>query len=221
VTPFNFKKVVRARCLDDDSLVAIKIIKNRKPFARQARIEMSLLVDLNHFDPEDSRCVGVLTGPSSRWTLTVPPGVSLSCPRFSLFHHTQLPASSALPSSWHSIDIAYPRFIQRAVRFRDGFEHKNHLCLVFELLSFDLYELIRRTRHKGVSLRLVRKFSYQGMFLRWLAKAQGVGGNVLIVGHNVLKAQRVTPCFAPPCRLSSPRSSTQPSLPDGEGRDPL
>lgn len=49
-----------------------------------------------------------------------------------------------------------------AVRFRDGFEHKNHLCLVFELLSFDLYELIRRTRHKGVSLRLVRKFSYQG-----------------------------------------------------------
>lgn len=52
------RQVVRARKLDDNSVVAIKIIKNRKPFARQARIEMSLLVDLNDFDPDDSRCIG-------------------------------------------------------------------------------------------------------------------------------------------------------------------
>jgi dual specificity tyrosine-phosphorylation-regulated kinase 1 len=41
------------------------------------------------------------------------------------------------------------------------FEHRHHLCIVFELLSFNLYELIRHTNFKGISLNLIRKFGIQ------------------------------------------------------------
>ncbi len=39
--------------------------------------------------------------------------------------------------------------------------YRNHLCLVFELLSYNLYELLRNTNFRGVSLNLTRKFAQQ------------------------------------------------------------
>jgi dual specificity tyrosine-phosphorylation-regulated kinase 1 len=39
--------------------------------------------------------------------------------------------------------------------------HRNHLCLVFELLSYNLYDLLRNTNYRGVSLNLTRKFAQQ------------------------------------------------------------
>jgi len=47
------------------------------------------------------------------------------------------------------------------VKLLSHFEHRNHLCLVFELLSFNLYDLIRNTHFRGVSLNLMRKFAQQ------------------------------------------------------------
>ena len=44
------------------------------------------------------------------------------------------------------------------VRLKDFFLHRGHLCLVFEVLSLNLYELIRRNRFRGLSLSLVRVF---------------------------------------------------------------
>lgn len=38
---------------------------------------------------------------------------------------------------------------------------RGHLCLVFELLSYNLYELLRNTNFHGVSLNLTRKFAQQ------------------------------------------------------------
>ena len=38
---------------------------------------------------------------------------------------------------------------------------RSHLCLVFELLSYNLYELLRNTNFRGVSLNLTRKFAQQ------------------------------------------------------------
>ncbi len=48
-----------------------------------------------------------------------------------------------------------------AVRFLEYFDHNGHVCLVFEQLSFNLYELLRRTHFRGVSLTLIRKFARQ------------------------------------------------------------
>eukprot|EP00049_Salpingoeca_infusionum_P008270 m.134881 g.134881 ORF g.134881 m.134881 type:complete len:495 (+) comp13966_c0_seq3:609-2093(+) len=100
----SFGQVVKATDLTDNSPCAVKIIKNKAAFFKQAQVEIQLLQMLNRADPED---------------------------QFSI------------------------------VRYFRNFTYRNHLCLVFELLASDLYELIRRTHHKGVSLRLVRKFSIQ------------------------------------------------------------
>jgi dual specificity tyrosine-phosphorylation-regulated kinase 1 len=50
---------------------------------------------------------------------------------------------------------------KHVVRLLHTFEHRHHLCLVFELLSYNLYDLIRNTNFKGVSLNLIRKFAVQ------------------------------------------------------------
>ncbi|CAI8027318.1 Serine/threonine-protein kinase minibrain, partial [Geodia barretti] len=38
---------------------------------------------------------------------------------------------------------------------------QNQLCLVFELVSYNVYELLRNTNFRGVSLKLTRKFAQQ------------------------------------------------------------
>eukprot|EP01031_Cornospumella_fuschlensis_P034545 gene34545-41826_t len=47
------------------------------------------------------------------------------------------------------------------VKLLDSFVYRNHQCLVFEILSYNLYELLRNTKFRGVSLTLIRKFSIQ------------------------------------------------------------
>jgi dual specificity tyrosine-phosphorylation-regulated kinase 1 len=47
------------------------------------------------------------------------------------------------------------------MRIFDKFIYRGHQCLVLELLSFSLYDLLRSTEFYGVSLNLVRKFSRQ------------------------------------------------------------
>ena len=39
--------------------------------------------------------------------------------------------------------------------------YRNHQCLVFEMLSLNLYELLKNTQFGGVSLSLIRKFAKQ------------------------------------------------------------
>ncbi|KAH3665755.1 hypothetical protein OGAPHI_003943 [Ogataea philodendri] len=47
------------------------------------------------------------------------------------------------------------------LRLQDKFVHKNHLCLVFELLSSNLYDLIRQNQFNGLTIKLIRKLSVQ------------------------------------------------------------
>ena len=47
------------------------------------------------------------------------------------------------------------------VRLLTSFMYRNHQCLVFEMLSLNLYELLKNTQFGGVSLNLIRKFSKQ------------------------------------------------------------
>lgn len=46
-------------------------------------------------------------------------------------------------------------------RLFDTFIFRKHLCLVFELLSVNLYELIRQNNFRGLSANLVRIFTKQ------------------------------------------------------------
>lgn len=47
------------------------------------------------------------------------------------------------------------------VQLKNHFVWRKHLCLVFELLSYNLYDLLRNTNFRGVSLNLTRKFGQQ------------------------------------------------------------
>ncbi|WFD36521.1 dual-specificity kinase [Malassezia cuniculi] len=47
------------------------------------------------------------------------------------------------------------------LRLHDTFIHRKHLCLVFELLSSNLYELIKQNSFRGLSTSLVRVFTTQ------------------------------------------------------------
>ena len=88
--------------------VAIKVIKSKPAFHRQAKMEVELLEYLNSLDP----------------------------------------------ASFGGMD-------PNIVHLKAHFVHKGHMCLVFELLSYNLYDLLRLTKFRGVSLNLVRKFAKQ------------------------------------------------------------
>jgi serine/threonine protein kinase len=47
------------------------------------------------------------------------------------------------------------------VRMKDFFVFRNHLVIIFELLSLNLYEILRKNLLRGVSLSLIRKFTKQ------------------------------------------------------------
>nr|CAB3240363.1 dual specificity tyrosine-phosphorylation-regulated kinase 1B [Phallusia mammillata] len=100
----SFGQVAKAFDHEEQEYVAIKIIKNKKAFYKQALIEVRLLELMNRFDSENKYYV---------------------------------------------------------VRLKRHFHFRNHLCLVFELLSYNLYDLLRNTNFRGVSLNLTRKFAQQ------------------------------------------------------------
>ncbi|XP_065186502.1 dual specificity tyrosine-phosphorylation-regulated kinase 1B-like [Sycon ciliatum] len=100
----SFGQVAKAYDSEESEYVAIKIIKNKKPFYNQALVELRLLEMMNRYDPEQKYYI---------------------------------------------------------VRLKRHFMFRNHLCLVFELLSYNLFDLLRNTNFRGVSLNLTRKFAHQ------------------------------------------------------------
>lgn len=46
------------------------------------------------------------------------------------------------------------------VHMTEHFTFRNHICITFELLSMNLYELIKKNKFQGFSLQLVRKFAH-------------------------------------------------------------
>ena len=54
-----------------------------------------------------------------------------------------------------------PKYEKYFISLKDKFMHKYHLCLVFELLSSNLYELIKQNHHHGLNIKLVKNFAIQ------------------------------------------------------------
>ncbi|XP_002739316.2 dual specificity tyrosine-phosphorylation-regulated kinase 2-like [Saccoglossus kowalevskii] len=46
------------------------------------------------------------------------------------------------------------------IHMLENFNFRNHMCITFELLSMNLYELIKKNKFQGFSLQLVRKFAH-------------------------------------------------------------
>uniref|UniRef100_A0AC34Q6I6 Dual-specificity kinase n=1 Tax=Panagrolaimus sp. JU765 TaxID=591449 RepID=A0AC34Q6I6_9BILA len=76
------------------------------------------------------------------------------------------------------------------VKLKGHFTWRNHLCLVFELLSYNLYDLLRNTNFRGVSLHLTRKFGQQlSNTLHFLSRPE------LQIIHCDLKPENVLLCY--------------------------
>lgn len=57
------------------------------------------------------------------------------------------------------------------IRLLDTFMHKEHLCLVFELLASNLYELIKQNQFQGLNMKLVKVLTRQ--LLESMAQLKG------------------------------------------------
>lgn len=59
------------------------------------------------------------------------------------------------------LNDAGPDEMHNGVIMEESFIFRNHLCIVFELLSINLYEFLKKNNFSGVSLGLVKRFSVQ------------------------------------------------------------
>ena len=50
--------------------------------------------------------------------------------------------------------------VMNIVHMLEHFSFRSHICITFELLSMNLYELIKKNKFQGFSLQLVRKFAH-------------------------------------------------------------
>lgn len=123
--------MVKAFDLEEQCHVAIKIIKNKKPFLNQAQIEVKLLEMMNRADVDNKYYIGL--------------------------NYIEFNCSFELSFCIILNDLLFVF----SVRLKRHFMWRNHLCLVFELLSYNLYDLLRNTNFRGVSLNLTRKFAQQ------------------------------------------------------------
>ena len=48
-----------------------------------------------------------------------------------------------------------------AIHMKSYFNFRNHLCIVFDLLSINLYDLLKSNSFSGISLGLIRRFAIQ------------------------------------------------------------
>lgn len=75
--------------------------------------------------------------------------------------HCRLPAIVAVWPQPPAVSVSDLLSLSPAVHLKRHFMFRNHLCLVFELLSYNLYDLLRNTHFRGVSLNLTRKLAQQ------------------------------------------------------------
>jgi hypothetical protein len=54
-----------------------------------------------------------------------------------------------------------PDDVHHIVRMHDAFVHQRHLCLSFEQLGINLFELLKRNAFRGLSMGLLRLFLEQ------------------------------------------------------------
>jgi predicted membrane protein len=76
------------------------------------------------------------------------------------------------------------------VRLLDQFMYRNHQCLVFEILSFNLYELLKNTKYVGIVILCVLFWPCCGLSCGADAKNQqllfrGRFCPALVIGHSL------------------------------------
>lgn len=74
-----------------------------------------------------------------------------------------------------------PEDCHNVVHLKESFFFRNHLCITFELMSINLYEMTKQNNFEGVSLALTRRFAMQ-----------------ILVSLKFLRQQRIVHCDLKP-----------------------
>ncbi|XP_035636001.1 dual specificity tyrosine-phosphorylation-regulated kinase 1A-like isoform X2 [Oncorhynchus keta] len=153
----SFGQVVKAYDRAEQEWVAIKIIKNKKAFLNQAQIEVRLLELMNKHDTEMKYYIVIPERPQNILMEVCYLLATQDRPDVSkLVEHGLQCQGSGFDSHGGPVRKSINMF-----HLKRHFMFRSHLCLVFEMLSYNLYDLLRNTNFRGVSLNLTRKFAQQ------------------------------------------------------------
>jgi serine/threonine protein kinase len=134
----TFAQVFQCVHVQTGNVVAIKIVKNKPAYTRQAAVEIDVFRALvkGHNEkplPSSSQSHNLSTSPSGN---SVDASVT----------------SKSGGNKWdHMVDLVC------------YFMHQNHLCLVFELLGLNLYEVLKKRQFRGLPLSVVRTLVKQAV----------------------------------------------------------
>ncbi|OZC11058.1 kinase domain protein [Onchocerca flexuosa] len=150
----SFGQVIRAYDHKHQQYVALKLVRNEKRFHRQAEIRIldhlrrqdpegayNIIHMLDHFNFRNHKCI----------TFEL-----LSINLYELIKKNKFQGFS-LQDHLRRQD---PEGAYNIIHMLDHFNFRNHKCITFELLSINLYELIKKNKFQGFSLQLVRKFAH-------------------------------------------------------------
>lgn len=144
----TFAQVFQCVHVQTGNLVAIKIVKNKPAYTRQAAVEIDVFRALVKGHPDKP----LHSSSQSQKLSSSPTGNSVA--------DLSVASNAGGGKQFdHMVDLVC------------YFMHQNHLCLVFELLGLNLYEVLKKRQFRGLPLSVVRTLVKQGVFsVKELAK---------------------------------------------------
>jgi serine/threonine protein kinase len=144
----TFAQVFQCLHLQTGKIVAVKIVKNKPAYTRQAVVEIDVFRALTKNDEANAANNKVLSSSQSQTghRASSPAGGGGSV------GGTSLASTSTAGTKWDYM-----------VNLECYFMYKNHLCLVFELLGLNLYEVLKRRQFRGLPLPVVRTLVRQAI----------------------------------------------------------
>ena len=119
----TFAQVFKCKNVETGQLCAVKIVKNKPAYTRQAAIEIDIFIALSK-EAKSGNSMGV--------------------------HLMENQNDDAVADDYMVTLLSY-------------FMYQSHLCLVFELLGSNLYELLKRRQFRGLHISTVRSFVKQAL----------------------------------------------------------
>eukprot|EP00834_Sanchytrium_tribonematis_P002051 NODE_57_length_28844_cov_0.352687.p5 type:complete len:522 gc:universal NODE_57_length_28844_cov_0.352687:15871-14306(-) len=185
----TFGQVVKCIHLVSKRKVAVKIIKNKTAYFNQSMMEIKVLNQIYNFQSKllahrQDQQNAARNQQNSKVEKRKLGNLEKS-PQFQtdIF---QKEAAQTSPKNEMTIQ-SQPPFELPLIQLYDTFIFRKHLCLVFEILSINLYDLIKQNGFKGFNIQLVRDFTSQ------MLDALVILGQAKIV-HCDLKPENILLC---------------------------
>ena len=137
----TFAQVFQCLHVQTDQMVAVKVVKNKPAYTRQAAVEIDVFRALVKKNDKNTN----VSGSQSHKVSSSPSIQDDTGTTGTNFNNTK-------DTKWeHMVDlICY-------------FMYKSHLCLVFEILGLNLYEVLKRRQFRGLPLSIVRTLLRQAV----------------------------------------------------------